>query len=179
MSGKMFLIFTAGKEVCPETGRKHVQGCFTLERALSFRRLKRIFDRELNTQCPHLTPQVKCSLANRRYCKKDGKMWLMINGTKPVLRPGRLDISKVHEQYSNFHKFVVEQFEVYRRHPIAYKQYFVSKDAVYDADLNRDLTVHYYFGPAGTGKSRRANEEMRDRSDNDKYNMFRLMMQRK
>jgi hypothetical protein len=60
----------------------------------------------------------------------------MIDGKKSAIRPGRMDISKVHEQYTNFHRFVVEQFEVYRQHPISYKQYFVSKDAVYEEGIH-------------------------------------------
>jgi len=60
-----YLIY--GREICPRTGKRHLQGFFTLKKTARFSYLKKVLP-----QGTHFEPSHKPALANVRYCVKEG-----------------------------------------------------------------------------------------------------------
>lgn len=60
-----------GRETCPTTGRKHLQGFLRLKTAKSLKAVKKL----LNSQQVHLEIAKGSDEQNRTYCTKDGDFW--------------------------------------------------------------------------------------------------------
>lgn len=143
-----------GREVCPTTGRHHLQGYIELRRQMDFNTVRSLFPGS-----PHLEPREGTASQAAEYCKKDGDFWEMgalsnaRQGTRtdlqscldevkanPALR--RQDVAENHTGvYARYPRFVDSLFGFYRQ--------------VDTLDWQQPPNK-YIFGEPGVGKSRHA-----------------------
>lgn len=85
----------AGKEICPTTGRPHLQGMFNLKDGKTFSALKKLLPPTV-----HYEP-CRCPLASIDYCKKDGDFFFQGRyqlDRVTVLTMYRLSLTLIEEQ---------------------------------------------------------------------------------
>lgn len=151
-----YLVF--GEEICPTTGKRHWQGYMELKNAYSW---KKVHEALSNV---HGTDKIWCFRRNGTakqasdYCKKDGKFQEF--GT--ISQQGaRNDLALVAEAI----KAGSSISEVALSHPEQYIKYHAGIDklsflhSTANHERWRNVEVHVYWGPPGTGKTRRAYEE--------------------
>lgn len=139
-------------ETCPTTGRKHIQGFAVTKAAM---RLKAIQD-ALGYTC-HIENCKGTPQQNYDYCTKEGKI-LLEHGKLPESTQGkRNDIVAVNEIFKSGQNPNVSQLidmgitsapalKIYEKLQSLQKPKF------------RDITVYWFYGPSGTGKTHAAYE---------------------
>lgn len=142
-----------GKEV-GESGTPHLQGYVLFKRPFHFKTIK---DRYL-IRC-HIEVAAGSADANKRYCSKDGNF--VEFGTMPVAKRTRDELATrfadcLQSGYDGLDQFANEQPGTY---------YFSGHNLLRNyQQLQRpitrpDVSVKWYYGEPGVGKSRRAHEE--------------------
>lgn len=144
----------AGEEVAPSTGTPHIQGFANLVRPMRFTTIKGHLDNSI-----HIEKANGTDAQNQEYCKKAGT-WFE-EGT-PIKRGQRTDLESVVSAIQNG----ANTHTIASAHPNAFIRYFRGIQ-----ELIRQLHpipprdfktwTYYYWGPPGTGKSKRALEEAR------------------
>lgn len=143
-----------GREVCPTTGRRHLQGYIELTRQMDFNSVRSLFP-----GAPHLEPRAGTPLQASDYCKKDGDFWEM--GTLSNARQGtRTDLERcldsVRSNPSTRRQDVAENHTgVFARYPRFVDSLFGFYRQVDTLDWEQPPN-QFIFGEPGVGKSRHA-----------------------
>ncbi len=145
----IFSYLLIGEEVCPMTGRPHLQGYAELK---TKRRLSTI-KKALLDPALHVEQRYGSQLAAIVYCKKDGKFqeW----GTPKGAEPGSLEEVCGALFTTSLDAVAMENPELYVRH---FKG-LMSLRQVYLRHLSRSfrpVECFLYWGETGTGKTRKA-----------------------
>jgi len=139
-----------GREVCPTTGRPHLQGALYSASKLTMQQIKD----GLNSQTIHLEPWYAGADANARYCSKDADD--VVEYGKRPRQGARTDLQKIKEicEEKKSMRAVIDEATSYQQLQVA-KVIFT-----YIRPPTRDnMEVHWYYGPTGTGKSHTAHME--------------------
>lgn len=177
---------TGQEEVCPTTGRDHIQAYIEFKNALKFRTIKKILPNNANFDKAYADPET-----NRHYC---GKPWpdckcdfcTKPGGRKPGGRSlesgeiskgqgSRTDLIKLKRALEEGAKEADlissdELFPVWCRYPNIYKRYKCAK--ITGRDRNTKPEVSFITGASGVGKTRRVFDEHKDNvymKDNSKW----------
>lgn len=160
-------------EICPETGKEHVQGYAELKKQTDFNVVK---EKVFNDNKIHLEKANGTGPQNRRYCTKEDSRK---PGTDPyekgrMKRPGtRNDIHSFVEQIgkittSQAIELFPNQFIKYHR---GYEKILFEKTKQEAITQFRKITVYAHVGKTGTGKTRKVYE------DNGYENVYSLQGQ--
>ncbi len=82
-----------GKEICPTTGKEHLQGFMIFNSNKSLKGLRK----ELFPWAPHLEKSYAGAVVNIRYCKKDGNIWFE-DGDPPKGQGLRVDLKMIKQR---------------------------------------------------------------------------------
>ncbi|WBG01486.1 replication-associated protein [army ant associated cyclovirus 8 P1A-reste_2] len=145
-----------GKETAPGTGTKHLQGYCSLVKTMRFNAIKK----HLDSKC-HIEKANGTDEQNQTYCRKGGD-WF--EKGSPIKKGQRSDLQSVLETVAGGTTSVREIAE---KHPAAYIRYHRGIREwlrITHPIKARDFatTVNYYWGPTGSGKSRRALKEAKE-----------------
>ncbi|AEL87792.1 putative replication-associated protein [Bat faeces associated cyclovirus 4] len=151
-----------GKEIAPTTGTLHLQGFCNLQKPMRFSTIKQRLDNRI-----HLEKANGSDEENQKYCSKSGDFF---EEGSPGFPGRRTDLESLVSSIKNREvttlKGVAEMhgacFIKYHRGIQAYMQQMVP---IQPRDFKTE--VYFYWGPPGTGKSRRAAEEARTRFPNN------------
>lgn len=142
-----------GREICPTTERQHLQGYInfrTPRQLASVRRL--LFNRA------HVEPGHGNDLQNQEYCRKSGNYWE--HGT-PGTHGQRSDLDKVVSLITSgtvcLQSIARSCPKAYIRYSRGINEYIKTINPITPRDFK--TLCRYYYGPPGSGKSRRALEE--------------------
>lgn len=144
-----------GREVCPETGRKHLQGFIILKNKVTWHTAKNLFPATI-----HIEATKKSTADNVKYCKKDKNFWEA--GIQP-LSPGESEIErwKQARHFAKLGQWDDIPDDIYIRHYGNLRRIYSDNQRI--PFSVSDLDFHWYWGPTGTGKSTKA------RNDNPDY----------
>ena len=153
----------AGEEIAPTTGTPHLQGFCNLKKPMRFSTIKQ-----------HLADSIHIEKANgsdeqnQEYCRKAGT-WFE-QGT-PCKQGRRSDLESV---ISTIQNGTNTMQELAKLHPTAFIRYFRGineylKHVAPVAPRSFKTDVFYYWGPPGSGKSRRALSEAQSHSAESIY----------
>lgn len=145
-----------GKEVGDTTGTMHLQGFCNLNKPMRFSAIKK----HLNNRI-HLEKANGSDEQNQKYCSKAGDFF---EAGDPVRQGQRNDLKELVSAIksgTNTTKMVAESFPcLYIRYHRGISEYLKISHPIKPRD---DKTwVYYYWGPTGSGKSRRALKEARE-----------------
>ncbi|BAP81871.1 rolling circle replication initiator protein [Cyclovirus ZM01] len=148
-----FAIF--GRETCPSTGTKHLQGFCNLQRPKRFNSIRKIFGGRA-----HIERAKGSDIENQEYCSKGGDVWQCGSPSAQGTRTDLQKVVSVIEGGETCLKTLAIQF------PVAYIKYFKGIEQyirIAHGNPERDFKtqVFYFWGCTGTGKSRKAREESR------------------
>lgn len=135
-----------GQEVCPTTGRKHVQGYVYYKTQVSFTTLHAGFPNV------HFERANGSPADNQKYCSKDGDF--VEQGELPV-QGKRTDISNAYEsirQGLSWKDMVDEHHSVM----VKYRRGLLWIKELMDIKREWEMEVFIYYGPPGSGKTRMA-----------------------
>lgn len=142
-----------GHEICPRTQRPHLQGYVHFQNQRWFNSVKRLF--------PDGTHIEACSGSiedNITYCSKGGNTWS--KGTPPESGK-RTDLDSIVQRLIETKKIQT----IIEEKPTAFVKYHKGmRDLEFElkkgevGKWNPDRKVHWYYGPPGSGKSRKAFE---------------------
>ncbi|ADD62479.1 replication-association protein [Cyclovirus TN18] len=146
-----FAIF--GRETCPNTGTKHLQGFCNLQRPKRFSSIRKLFKERA-----HIEKAKGSDLDNKTYCSKSGEVWMHGEPCSQGARNDLQEVVSVIEGGERNIKAVALQF------PTTYIKYFKGIEQyirICHSSAERDFAtqVSFFWGPTGSGKSRRAYEE--------------------
>jgi hypothetical protein len=132
-----------GKEVCPETGKMHLQGFVTMTRGYRWKAFKKLVGDKVHFEA------AKAKDAGN-YCMKDGEYTLKDSRNQGARSDLAAMGKMVEERKSNK--------EIYAAHPASYMRYYRAiehlRGIVHMPDDKPVPVVRWHYGPAGTGKSR-------------------------
>ncbi|AEL87790.1 putative replication-associated protein [Bat associated cyclovirus 3] len=143
-----------GKELCPTTGTRHLQGFCNLIKPTRFSTIKQRLHNTI-----HIEKANGSDEQNQNYCKKSGDFFEEGN---PVTQGQRTDlkllVADINEQG------ITNIKDIASRHPTAFIKYHRGIDTYLKLThpiqpRNYKTWVYYYWGPPGSGKSKRALEE--------------------
>lgn len=145
-----------GKEV-GQQGTPHLQGFVNLERPMRFNKIKELFGKRI-----HIEKAIGSDEQNQVYCSKSGEFFEKGN---PSSGSGqRSDIDTILDAINNG---IRDEKQLAREHGRTYIRYFRGIRAYLGVvwpsnprDFKTD--VYYYYGPPGSGKSRRALQEAKE-----------------
>ncbi|ADD62473.1 replication-association protein [Human associated cyclovirus 7] len=145
-----------GKEIAPNTGTHHLQGFCNLEKPMRFSTIKKRLDSRI-----HIEKAAGSDSENQTYCSKTGNFFE--SGT-PNQQGRRTDLQAVVSAIQNGEittpKMVAELHgAVYIKYHRGIEKILHQLHPVPPRDIPTELRV--YWGPPGSGKSRRALEEAR------------------
>ncbi|AIX11625.1 replicase [Bat circovirus POA/2012/VI] len=145
----------AGEEIAPTTGTPHLQGFANLSKPMRFSTIKKHLHNGI-----HIEKANGSDEQNQAYCKKSGT-WFE-QGT-PCSQGSRSDLADVVSAIQNGTNTTQAIAQLY---PIAYIKYYKGINEYlkiqHPITPRRHKTwVYYYWGPPGTGKSRRALKKRR------------------
>lgn len=152
LGGIRYLI--AGKESCPTTRQRHLQGYVQFHDRKSLRAAKSFFEDVLGHRRTHLEEAKGGLEANQVYCKKEGD-WIEAGQAASTGQGKRSDLSRVADTIKNGASLK----QVTDEHPEAYIRYSKGIEKLISfRSKSRDFptALEWYFGPTGTGKSRHA-----------------------
>nr|ATQ39402.1 replicase [Cyclovirus sp.] len=140
----------AGEEIAPTTGTAHLQGFCNLNKPMRFSTIKKHLSDAI-----HIEKANGSDIQNQEYCRKAGT-WFE-QGT-PIKQGQRSDLESVISTISSGKNTARDIAEL---HPVSFIRYFrgISEYLRLIQPVPvRDFptTVHYFWGPPGSGKSRRA-----------------------
>lgn len=139
-----------GREVCPTTHRPHIQAFCSLEKPKRFSTIKRL----INNRC-HIEKANGTDLENQTYCRKSGDFFEkgqpQSQGQRSDLQSLVADIQAGEKSYRN----------IALRHPTCFIRYHRGIRTYLNLaspvePRSWKTSVYYFFGPPGSGKSRRA-----------------------
>ncbi|ADD62451.1 replication-association protein [Human associated cyclovirus 2] len=142
-----------GEEYAPTTGMPHLQGFCNLNKPTRFSTIKKHLDNSIHIEKANGTDE-----QNQKYCSKSG---IFFESGVPNKQGQRNDLQSlvefIHEKRPTIRDIATE-------HPTTYIRYFRGIERMLqlvNPIKQRDFKteVYYYWGPPGTGKSRRALEE--------------------
>lgn len=132
-----------GKEVCPTTGRPHLQGYLYVENKISFKTLQRLDERAHFEMC-RSTVQ-----ANYDYCTKSGDFEEY--GTKPK-QGKRTDLDAVRESIDEGDNLRTCLKKLQSPGATKFMQLYME---YHEPKRNWKTEVFWFFGPTGVGKTTR------------------------
>lgn len=143
----------AGEEIAPTTGTAHLQGFANLSKPMRFSTIKKHLHNSI-----HIEKANGSDEQNQTYCKKSGT-WFE-QGT-PCSQGSRSDLADVVSAIQSGTNTTQAIAQLY---PVAFIKYYKGINEYlkiqHPITPRRHKTwVYYYWGPPGTGKSRRALEE--------------------
>ncbi|ADU76999.1 Rep protein [bat associated cyclovirus 5] len=152
-----------GEEIAPTTNTPHLQGFCNLKTPMRFKSIKT----HLHTNI-HIEKAKGTDLQNQEYCKK-GNKWIE-EGT-PCTQGKRTDLETL---VSAINSGTNTQQKIAKEFPICYIKYHRGINEylklIHPIEPRKEKTwVYYYWGPPGTGKSRRALEEASQINSNSIY----------
>lgn len=156
-----------GFEICPKTGKAHVQGYLESEVPISLKQIKDI----LGSNSAHVEPRYGTQKQAIDYCKKGGK-FTEIGEPRQTHQGQRNDIKRLVELFENGHKQydIIKNSEELDVNINSQTVKLLDKLESY-ADTPRNpmdnVEVHWFYGPPGSGKTRTAHELCS--SDNTSY----------
>lgn len=143
-----------GKELAPTTGLPHLQGFCTLNKPMRFSAIKKHLHNSI-----HIEKANGSDEQNQKYCSKTGDFY---EKGSPSRQGSRTDLQSVVDDITTGK--VCDRYALANNHPIAYikyqrglENYLKIIKPIPVRDFKTD--IFYYWGPPGTGKSRRALEE--------------------
>lgn len=142
-----------GKEQCPTTNRPHLQGFCNLSKPMRFSAIKKHLNNTI-----HIEKANGSDEQNQTYCSKSGDFF---EQGEPFKQGARSDLAIL---ASNVQKGETNLKKIAELHPTCYIRYHRGIKELINIlhpIIPRDFKtwVYYYWGPPGTGKSRRALEE--------------------
>lgn len=138
-----------GKEICPKSGKQHLQGYLYYGEKKSLGVLKKKVDDEAHWTAASGTPQ-----ENAKYCKKGGDWWEQ--GTQPVMG-ARTDLDLVAERVRKGASLK----EIAEDHPgmfVLHSKGFAALQSKLMKDRNEKPDVTWIWGETGSGKTKFAVE---------------------
>lgn len=152
-----------GKELCPTTNTPHLQGFCNLNSVLRFSTIKKRINNRI-----HLEKAIGSDIQNQAYCSKAGDTFEQ--GT-PCGQGRRSDIhallADVVAGERNIQTLATNHASVYIRYFRGIERYLHTVFPILPRDHKTE--VFYYWGPPGSGKSRRALEEARATNEDIYY----------
>ena len=139
-----------GREVCPKTGREHLQGYVQFKEKVAFSTMCDL----LNNKA-HIEPAIASDSANFKYCSKEGNLFYE-NGVRKK-QGQRNDIHSACQMIQEGSSMK----EVALLNPVPYVKYhrgFEKYKALMIEPRNSPPEVTVLYGSTGTGKSRTARE---------------------
>ncbi len=95
-----------GREVCPDTGRQHLQGYLALPRVRRIgplvRHLRELLELQADRAAFYLAPACGTAVENRDYCSKDGNVWTCGVFPNPGRRNDIIETAKRLRELSDF-----------------------------------------------------------------------------
>lgn len=148
-----YLIY--GREI-GENGTPHLQGFVSLRsrRSLSF--VKNLLSPRLHLEARRGTVQQAIE-----YCEKDGNVWS--HGDRPAGQGERTDLKRVHVTIKQG-KTLQEVAELHPQEFIRYHHGIAKLHSFYQAKRDWQTEVYVFWGPTGTGKTKRAFQEAGDQA---------------
>lgn len=134
-----------GYEVCPDTGRQHIQGYVAWENPRSLKK----FQQDIGLKRFHYEVTRGTPLQASNYCKKDGKFWEF--GTLPQ-QGERTDWNKAINDLNNGSDIVTVVAEQPQLLPAI--RSLEKYKSLLDKSTHRDVKVIFLVGSPGTGKTR-------------------------
>ena len=146
-----YLVF--GLEIAPETGTKHIQGYFQLEKKIRVTGLKKIFGK-----IPHFTIARGTAEENKIYCSKEGKPF---ERGKATVKGERNDLTELKTSIMNGEKTVKD---IRQENPMDYHMYGrtlekIEEDYFGTQKNMRKTEAIWLYGKTGTGKTFSVYEE--------------------
>jgi len=142
-----------GYEVCPDTGRKHLQGYVAWENPRSLQK----FQQDIGLKRFHYESTRGNPLQASDYCKKDGKFWEF--GTLPT-QGERTDWQKAVNDLNNGNDIITVVSEQPQLLPAI--RSLEKYKTLLSKSTHRDVKVIFLIGSPGTGKTRWAWENYPD-----------------
>lgn len=147
--------WVCGLEICPTTGKQHLQGYIEFTKTIRIAGVKKI----MGSKSVHLENRKGSRTQAIEYCKKDGK-WDEWDGRAD--KPGeRTDLENFTEamREKGLEKAIELQPEVY----VKYYKGLEKLDQTWKENENeRDLVIYWLYGEPRTGKSRYARDKFKD-----------------
>lgn len=151
-----------GVETCPDTGRVHHQGYVEFTSAKRIGQVKTL----LEDNAVHLEPRRGKQQQAIDYCKKDG---VFTDWGKPKAQGKSKEVEDAMEAVREGVKLndilsglSGHAFHTYRRSISDFVRFNAAIKFNEDYDVNVGRTVRVYWGPTGTGKTRRVHDESPD-----------------
>nr|WNA17362.1 replication-associated protein [Cyclovirus sp.]WNA17364.1 replication-associated protein [Cyclovirus sp.]WNA17366.1 replication-associated protein [Cyclovirus sp.] len=143
-----------GKERCPDTGCPHLQGFASLAKPQRFLAIKGKINKRM-----HIEKAMGSDSENQVYCSKSGEYFE--KGSPSQGAGQRTDLQSLLETISGGERNIKRIAEL---HPACYIRYYRGIRSWLNLThpieaRNFKTEVSYYWGPPGTGKSRRAHDE--------------------
>lgn len=150
-NGELVRYLLIGREQCPRTGRRHIQGYVELRKAVGLRGIKRAFGEYYHKA--HFEPAKGDFAANREYCTKEGDFEEF--GRPAVTSQGRRsDLEEIRTEI----QAGATELDVADRHFaqwVVYRRSFGAYRSLLSPPKHRpQLEVYLLQGKAGLGKTR-------------------------
>ncbi len=145
-----------GFEVCASSGRPHIQGYMESFDSISLKQIKEI----LGSNTAHIEPRYGSQKQAIDYCKKDGK-FTEIGEPRITNQGARSDIKKLVKLFEQGHTQYdivtdAENLDVALNMQTVKLLDKLESYADTPRTGNDSIEVHWFYGPAGTGKTRTA-----------------------
>ncbi|ATP66710.1 Rep [Rodent associated cyclovirus 1] len=158
-----------GKEICPTTQRRHLQGYMyivilfifrNLNKSYRFSTIKRLFC----TERVHIELARGSDTDNRRYCSKENDFFEYGTPSTNSRKSNTIqDATEAIRQGHNL-QYVAENFDtIYVRHWRGLEKFIEKIKPPPERDFK--TFVKYFYGPPGTGKSRTALQEAKETNE--------------
>lgn len=139
-----------GCEVCPSTGRPHLQGYLELKNPRGINAIKAI----LHSETVHIEPRRGTAKQAIDYCKKDGK-WTEWGEPSQQGRRSDWDQFRNDCESMSFREAALQNIRLYGQYTNGCQKIY---QLVRGMPRKDKTEVRWYYGPTGTGKSRLVHE---------------------
>lgn len=137
-----------GKEICPKTGKKHIQGWIQLVNPRRFGGIKKLLGPKV-----HIEACRGSEYDNDKYCTKDGKYKTFGKFKTQGMRTDLEAIKKNIDDGSSRSEIIADHFSTYCRYRNGINDYINIKEESKRSKF-REVEVEYIHGDTGTGKTR-------------------------